>query len=137
MQPSTDVAPPEGEADGGALGQHAIAHIAVDLEDAGEARDVTDQLLGLAVGRVQVGDAGRVRSTLGPVVPCKAKSCPVFVVPPPGSSTVRSSRRRTASAMPSAARAAALSVPTPSTRRDWHARFAGVMHAPPSQSRRA
>lgn len=82
MQPSTDVAPAEGEADGGALGQHAIARIAVDLEDAGKAREATDRLLGLAVGRVQVGDAGRVRSTLGPVVPCKGEELSGLRRPP-------------------------------------------------------
>ncbi len=48
--------------------QHAIARVSVDLQRADEAREVAHRLLGLAVGRVEVDDAGRIGSAPGPVV---------------------------------------------------------------------
>ena len=60
--------PAERESDVAPFSQRAIAGIAVDLENALEAGEVRDRLLGLAVRRVDIGDRRRVRSAPGPVV---------------------------------------------------------------------
>ena len=60
--------PAEGELDVAALGEHAIAAIAVDLQDAVEAGEMGDRPLGLAVGRVDVGDARRIGAAPWPIV---------------------------------------------------------------------
>ena len=51
-----------------ALGELAIAGIAVDLQDALEAGEMGDRPLGLAIGRIDIGDAGRVGAAPGPIV---------------------------------------------------------------------
>ena len=60
VEAAADMGPAEGELHLAALGEGAIAAIAVDLQDALEAGEMSDRPLGLAVGRVDIGDAGRV-----------------------------------------------------------------------------
>ena len=62
--------PAEGELHVAALGEHPVAAIAIDLQDALEAGEVGDRPLGLAVGRIDVGDAGRVGAAPGPIITC-------------------------------------------------------------------
>ncbi len=62
------MAPAEGQAHGVLLGQRAVSGIAVDLQDADEAGEMTDRLFGLAVRRIEVGDAGRVSSAPGAII---------------------------------------------------------------------
>ena len=61
--------PTECEFDVAALGQRAIADIAVDLQHALEAGEMRDGPLGLAVWRIHIGDAWRIGAAPGPVVP--------------------------------------------------------------------
>ena len=53
-----------------ALGERPITAIAVDLQDAGKASEVSDRLLGLAIGRVHIGDPGRVGAAPRPIIAC-------------------------------------------------------------------
>jgi hypothetical protein len=59
----------EGEADVALFGERAVAGVAVDLEDAGEAGKMRDRLRRLSIGRIDIGDRRRVGSAPRPVVP--------------------------------------------------------------------
>jgi hypothetical protein len=50
------------------LGQHAIAAIAVDLKDSGEACEMSHRTLSLPIWGIHIGDARRVASLPRPVV---------------------------------------------------------------------
>ena len=63
------MAPAEGKPHLALLGQHLVAAIAVDLQDALEAAQMCDRPLGLAVGRIDVGNARRIGAAPRPVVP--------------------------------------------------------------------
>ena len=60
--------PAEGKLDAAALGQRAVAAIAIDLQHAPEAGQMGHRSLGLAVGCVDVDHAGRIGAAPGPVV---------------------------------------------------------------------
>ena len=60
--------PAEGELHVTALSEHPIAAITVNLQDALEAGQITDGPLGLAIRRIDVGDAGRVGATPGSII---------------------------------------------------------------------
>jgi hypothetical protein len=62
------MAPAEGKLDGIALGQDAVSGIAVHLQDAGEAIEMAERPLGLAVGCIDIGDTGRVAASPGTVI---------------------------------------------------------------------
>ncbi len=57
-----------GELDVAALGKSPIATVAVDLQHTLEAGKMSNRPLGLAVGCVDVGDAGRVRPAPGSII---------------------------------------------------------------------
>ena len=78
------MSPAEGELDVAAVGQHLVAAITVDLQHAPEARKMGDGPLGLAVRRIDIGDAGRVRSAPWPVVTRVGPKLPGLGAPPPG-----------------------------------------------------
>ena len=61
--------PTECEFDVAALGQRAIADIAVDLQHALEAGEMRDGRSALRSGAYHIGDAGRIGAAPGPVVP--------------------------------------------------------------------
>src|SRR5690606_32589262 len=50
------------------LGEHTIAAIAIDLQDTAEAVEVGDRTLGLAIGRIDIGDTRRVASLPWPII---------------------------------------------------------------------
>ena len=52
--------PTKGELHGAAFSKHPVTAIAVNLQDALEAGEISDRPLGLAIGSIDVGDAGRV-----------------------------------------------------------------------------
>jgi hypothetical protein len=79
--------PAERKLDVAALGELAVAGIAVDLQDPLEAVEMGDRPLGLAVGCIDIDDARRIGATPWPVVSGIGQSCPVLVRPRPGSST--------------------------------------------------
>lgn len=60
--------PAEGQAHGVALGQRLVPGVAIDLQDPDEALKVPERLLGLAVGRIEIGDAGRIDPAPGAIV---------------------------------------------------------------------
>jgi hypothetical protein len=60
--------PAEGKLDVAALGQRAIAGIAVNLQHACEAGEVRGRSLGLSVRRVEIDDAGRISAAPWPIV---------------------------------------------------------------------
>lgn len=66
------------------FGQHAIAAIAVDLQDPGQACEMSDRALGRSIRRIDIGDARRVAAIPWSVT---AGRVAVFVLPRPGSST--------------------------------------------------
>lgn len=68
------------------FGQRAVAAIAVDLRDAAEVGQMGDWPLGLAGGRIDKGDAGRVGTVPQPVVAGTGPQLAVLVLPWPGSS---------------------------------------------------
>src|SRR5258707_3160802 len=63
------VAPAEGKPHVALLGQYLVAAVAVDLQDALEAAEVRDRPLGLAVGRIDIGDTRWIGAAPWPVVP--------------------------------------------------------------------
>ena len=63
------VAPAEGELHVAPPGQHLVAAIAVDLQDALEAAQMCDRPLGLAIRRIDVGNAGRIGTAPRSIVP--------------------------------------------------------------------
>lgn len=60
--------PAEGELHIAALSQHAVAGITIDLQDALEAGEVRDRPIGLAIGRVDIGHAGRIVAAPGAII---------------------------------------------------------------------
>jgi len=60
--------PAERQSDVAALCEFAVTGIAIDLQDTLEALQVGDGPLGLAIGRVDIGDARWIRSTPGAVI---------------------------------------------------------------------
>ena len=62
--------PAEGQAHDIALGQCLVSGVAVDLQDSDEALKMPQWLLGFAVGRIEIGDAGRIDPAPGSIVPC-------------------------------------------------------------------
>ena len=66
----TDMRPAEGQAHGVALGQRPVSGAAVDVRDSDEALAVPQRLLGLAVRRVETGDARRIDPAPGSIVAC-------------------------------------------------------------------
>ena len=104
----THVAPAEGKPHVALLGQHLVAAVAVDLQDAVEAGEMRDRPLGLAIRRVDVGDARRIacRPTVGRPGH-RRRAGRSWSGRAPDRAPAPSSRRRTASARPSACRAAA------------------------------
>src|SRR5690606_21624175 len=62
------MSPAEGELDVAALGERAVAAIAIDLQHALEAGQVGHRPLGLAIGGVDIRHAGRIGATPGSVV---------------------------------------------------------------------
>ena len=62
------VRPAEGQRHRAARGEARVAGIAVDLQHAGEAGEMRDRPLVLAVGRVDIGDRRRLGPAPGPVV---------------------------------------------------------------------
>lgn len=58
----------EGELDLATFGKLWIGVVAIDLQDALEAGKMAEQPLGLAVGCIDIGDAGRIEAAPGPVV---------------------------------------------------------------------
>lgn len=63
MKAPTDMHPAEGERAAAFVGQHAIATIAVDLQDSSEACEVSDLTLGLSIRRITVRKRGGLRPT--------------------------------------------------------------------------
>ena len=63
IEAPADMSPTEGEIDVATLGEGAIATIAIDLQNALEAGQVSDRPFGLAVRRVDVSHAGRIGTT--------------------------------------------------------------------------
>src|SRR5262245_16653668 len=57
---ATDMAPAEGQLHRVVPGHHLVAAVAIDLQDTREALEMSDHLLGLAVGSVDVGHTGRI-----------------------------------------------------------------------------
>ena len=70
------MAPAEGQLHRVVPGQHLVAAVAVDLQDAGEAVEVSDRLLGLAVGGVDVGHAERIAAAPRTIVAGIGKELP-------------------------------------------------------------
>ena len=68
IEAAADMAPAEGKLDGIALGQCPVSGIAIDLQDAGEAVEMAEWPLGLAVGRIDIGHTGRITATPRPVI---------------------------------------------------------------------
>lgn len=60
--------PAERQAHRVALGEHRVAAIAIDLQDAGEAGEMGDGPFGLAVGSIDIDDAGRIGAAPGTVI---------------------------------------------------------------------
>jgi hypothetical protein len=60
--------PAEGELDVTALSEDPVAAVAVDLENALEAGEVTDRPLGLAIGRVDVDDTRWIGAAPRPII---------------------------------------------------------------------
>ena len=60
--------PAEGQAHGIALGHRLVSGVAVDLQDSNEVPQMPQRLLGLAVGRVEIGDAGRIDAAPGAII---------------------------------------------------------------------
>lgn len=60
--------PAERQAHGIALGQRPVSSVAVDLQGSDEALKVPEWLFGLAVGRIEIGDAGRIDPAPGAIV---------------------------------------------------------------------
>ena len=60
--------PAERKPDVAALGQLAVAGIAVDLQDALEAIEMGDRPLGFAIGRVDIGNARWIRAAPRPII---------------------------------------------------------------------
>ena len=87
IKPSAHMRPAESEFDVAALGEDAIAGVAIDLENAFEAGEMGDRPLRLAIGRIEVDDAGRIGAAPRSIVAGIGPKCPVFVRPRPGSST--------------------------------------------------
>jgi len=65
---TTHMCPAEGELHVADARELAVCGIAVDLQHAAEAGEMLDRLLGLSVGRVAVGDRGRVAAAPWSVV---------------------------------------------------------------------
>src|SRR5690349_6760058 len=70
IEAAADVGPAEGEFYVTALGEHTVATIAVDLQDALEASEMGNWPLGLAIRRIHIGDAWRVGAAPWPIIPC-------------------------------------------------------------------
>lgn len=70
IEAAADVGPAEGEFYVTALGEYTVATIAVDLQDALEASEMGNWPLGLAIGRIHIGDAWRVGAAPWPIIPC-------------------------------------------------------------------
>ena len=68
VEAAADMGPAESKLHIVALGERPIARIAVDLQDTREAGEVSDRLRGLAIGRVHIGDAGRVGAAPRPII---------------------------------------------------------------------
>lgn len=68
MEASADVGPAERKSYVATLGKRPVAGIAVDLKNAREASEMGDRPLGLAIGRIHIGDGGRIGATPGPVI---------------------------------------------------------------------
>lgn len=68
VEAAADMAPAEGELHRIALGQGTVSGIAVHLQDAGEAIEMGEWPLGLAVWRIDIGHTGRVAATPRPVI---------------------------------------------------------------------
>jgi hypothetical protein len=62
------VHPAEGELDRATFGKLWVGVVAIDLQHALEAGEMAEQPLGLAVGCIDIGDAGRIEAAPGPVV---------------------------------------------------------------------
>jgi hypothetical protein len=67
IEATTQLGLAEGQPYAGLLGQHPITAIAIDVQHAGEVCGVGHWPLGLAVGRVDIGDARRdpIRPSVG------------------------------------------------------------------------
>ena len=63
------MAPAKSEAHLAARGQHLVGAIAVDLQHAAEPGEMGDRSLRLAIGRIDIGNAGRIGATPRSVVP--------------------------------------------------------------------
>ena len=87
IEGAADVRPAKGKLHVIALGERPIAAIAVDLQDTVEAGEVSDRLLGLAIGRVHIGDPGRVGAAPRPIIPRVGPELADLGGPRPGSST--------------------------------------------------
>ena len=61
--------PAKGELHRAAFSKHPATAIAVNLQDTPEAGEMSDRPLGLAIGRIDVGDAGRVGAAPRPIIP--------------------------------------------------------------------
>ena len=68
VEAAANMGPAEGELHVAALGEHPIAAIAVDLQNALEAGEVGDRPLGLAIGRIDIGDARWVGAAPRPII---------------------------------------------------------------------
>jgi hypothetical protein len=79
--------PAQGQANLAAFGQHLVAAVAIDLADAAEAGEMSDRPFRLAVGSIDIDDAGWIGAAPRPVIAGISPELPVFVRPRPGSST--------------------------------------------------
>ena len=68
VEAAAHMRPAEGEPHVALFRQRAIAGVAVDLQHALEAGQMHHRPLGLAVGRIDIGDGRRVRAAPGPIV---------------------------------------------------------------------
>lgn len=60
--------PAQGQANLAAFGQHLVAAVAVDLEAAAEAGEMSDRPFRFAVGSIDIDDAGWIGAAPGPVI---------------------------------------------------------------------